>query len=263
MNNLHLAAFGYQPLRMKTIHLATGFFLAITGKYFRHQLLNETSVLTSVKGLSDNYKSGEIRKTLTESDKLSSEIDERRLNQIRVQLNAVFDNDDALFAAYETNAAGRRKEGFGCDYTVASARFLTNHKRNDGFAGAFAFEVFSQSENGKAILDFARATLLLENHSPLEKVAAPLLDATSEAEDWDNSYSTSVGEMDDGRLSHIAELMKVETAAIKKLCENIRDASQHTKLRFLIIGVSAWLLSYLLKESAPAGISRPVLFIFL
>lgn len=41
---VHGAVLGYQPYRMKPVHFATSFLLALTGRYYKLEYLNKASV---------------------------------------------------------------------------------------------------------------------------------------------------------------------------------------------------------------------------
>ena len=41
---VHGAILGYQPYRMKPVHFATSFLLALTGRYYRLEYLNKAAV---------------------------------------------------------------------------------------------------------------------------------------------------------------------------------------------------------------------------
>lgn len=49
----HFEALGYEPLRMKPAHFASGFFIAVTDKVFANELLNKVAV-TKTKASSMN-----------------------------------------------------------------------------------------------------------------------------------------------------------------------------------------------------------------
>jgi len=63
---VHFQALGYEPLRMKPAHFASGFFIALTGQRFRNQLLNEVAVVRANKGLLERYKPESVLETLVD-----------------------------------------------------------------------------------------------------------------------------------------------------------------------------------------------------
>ena len=85
---------------MKPIHLATGYFLALTGYYFRLEWLNKAAVISHKDGLRANTSSAALVDLLRADQRLGDRIDVAKLNFLRNQLNAVVDNDAAVFAAY-------------------------------------------------------------------------------------------------------------------------------------------------------------------
>ena len=56
----HFQAFGYEPLRMKPAHFASGFFIALTGQVYANQLLNTVAVIRANKGLQKTYTPEEV-----------------------------------------------------------------------------------------------------------------------------------------------------------------------------------------------------------
>ena len=64
LNQVHGAALGYQPFRMKPVHFATNFLLALTGRYYRLEYLNKASVPKTApkdkKNCSDEYPSDRL-----------------------------------------------------------------------------------------------------------------------------------------------------------------------------------------------------------
>ena len=54
-------AFGYHLDAIKPVHLANGFFLALTGKHYRLEWLNKLAVVTNKRGLIGDYKTSNLR----------------------------------------------------------------------------------------------------------------------------------------------------------------------------------------------------------
>jgi hypothetical protein len=244
---IHFAAFGYEPGRMKPIHLATGYFLAITGRFFRLEWLNKAAVISHKDGLKDDYVTATLLDALRADHRLGDRIDGAKLNTIRGHLNAVMDNDAAVFAAYAPYST------FGNDYTLSSARFVTSHKRLDGYAGYFLSRVLSRTETGQAIIDFSRRWIE-EAADPVERFTEPLLDLPETAHDWVNQFESKFGNFDDTRLDQIAARMASQTGACRLLCQNLDLSTPHpARLRFLIIALGMWLLTYLVAEAADAS----------
>lgn len=254
---IHGQALGFEPMtRFKPVHLATGFFLAITGRRYRLEWLNKTAVTTNKDGLKKDYLPENLLDILRTDQKVSSRIDLPKLAALRQQVNAAVDNDAAVFAAFPPYSQ------FGNDYTLTSARFLTDHKRLDGFAGYFVARVLERNEDGRAVREFS-GRWISQSTDPLERFVTPLLDQTGDADDWNNNYEAKFGDLTDARLDTISALMKPQTAAVAQLCRNL-DATtpHHSRLRSLILALSCWLIAYLLRESATASdqTQRPLLF---
>jgi len=51
----HHEAFGYEPLRMKPAHFASGFFVALTDRTYPNELLNKVAVTKTTRGLLEDY----------------------------------------------------------------------------------------------------------------------------------------------------------------------------------------------------------------
>lgn len=254
---IHFEAFGYEPGRMKPIHFATGFFLAITGNFYRLEFLNKATVTTHKDGLKEQYAADNLLDLLSSENRVSQRIDVAKLNALRSQLNATFDNDSAVFAAYAPYST------FGNDYTLTSGRFVTNHKRLDGYAGYFISRVFERTDAGRVLLEIARRWIE-HTGNPVEQLAEPLLDVPDSAAGWNNTYPTKFGELDDARLDELAARMAVQTAACLQLCRNLEHSAPHpTKLRFVIVALSFWLITYLIREAARASAEPDTPFLFM
>jgi len=243
---IHGRAFGYEPGRMKPVHFASGYFLAVTGRWYRLEWLNKAVVTSHKDGLKEDYVLENLLETLRTQQRVGSSIDRIKLQALRQQLNAVVDNDATTFAAFSPYRQ------FGNDYTLTSARFLTDHKRLDGFAGYLVARVLERSDNGRIVRNFSELWIS-QNPDPLERLVTPLLDASGEAHDWNNNYDTKFGALDEARLDEISAFMEAETAAVMQLCRNLETSiPHHSRLRFLMLAILCWLIAYLLRESERA-----------
>jgi hypothetical protein len=131
----HFQAFGYEPLRMKPAHFASGFFIALTGEVFANQLLNQVAVIHANKGLLEDYRSEVLTERLKADGLIAPTMQQAAVELLRVQVNGVVNNDDAMYPAFKPY---RPK---GNDYTFISRRILTVEDRTDGFAGFFVASV--------------------------------------------------------------------------------------------------------------------------
>lgn len=229
-------------MRMKPVHFANGFFLSLTGYRYRLEWLNKTTVISHKSGLHDDYAPEALLTNLLDQGRIDPSISVKDLNQLRIQLNGVVNNDDAVYAAFSPYSP------MGNDYTIISDRLIAPQRLHDGYAGYFIHRVLDCSEDGRYILDFARDAI--SNHdTPLEQLLSPLLDAESERIEWDNQYFRVFGDLSDDRLNYISKIMTDQTASIKKLCENLKfTMSFQTQLRGLIIGLCSWLFLYIQKK---------------
>ena len=251
---IHGRAFGYEPGRMKPVHFATGYFLALTEKWYRLEWLNKSAVTSHSKGLKEDYLPEKLLESLRTEDRVATSIDEAKLVALRQQIRAVADNDSATFAAFPPYSQ------FGNDYTLTSARFITNHKRLDGYAGFFVARVLQHSKAGLEVLDSSRRWITQGSDS-FERFLSPLLDPVADSREWENDYDNRFGELDAQRLDSVSDLMKAQTSALALLCSNLEGSSpHHGRIRNLILGLSCWLLTYLLRGSSPSDKLGQLLF---
>ncbi len=183
---IHFAGIGYEPNRMKPVHFATGFFLSIVNKSYQLELLNKMVCNSSNrKGLQGDYTHERMLELLQENDLISSKISEGDLKILRMQLNGVVDNDDAVFPAF------RPYSEFGVDYTVVSDRLIFDSKshRKDGYAGHFIHQILNNSSEGRLIIEFAK-NCISTHETPLERLIEPLLEKNDDAIEWQNPYKT-------------------------------------------------------------------------
>lgn len=250
-------AFGYELNAIKPVHLVNGFLLAITGGHYRLEWLNKLSVINHKKGLIGDYESEKLRDILQgEKASLSPEIDLTALNYLRQQANAIVANDDAVYAAFDSYSA------FGNDYTISSPDFLCDLKRKDGYAGYLIYSVLNESETGRQILSITKTEFERRGDS-LASLFGPVLDRSDSRLEWDNRYEEKLGVLDKDRLSSVATTMTGATNSLHRLLIASRQLeARYSFLRHLGIGLSIWLLRYLIKEaSSAAGLSdSPLLF---
>lgn len=249
----HFQAFGYEPLRMKPAHFASGFFIALAGKVFANQLLNTVAVIRANKGLQQTYTPEEVLARLHQDGRIAQTMNQPDVELLRVQINGVVNNDSAMYPAFPPY---RPK---GNDYTFISPRVLTTANRTDGFAGFFVCTILGETDAGRAVLDTGRA-LTDESKGALEQFVEPLLE-DEDPKSWKlaESYESDFGRLDPARVSAIAADMRVETKALRRLCANLESYSHYRKIRYYIVGLLAWLMSYLLKTAAPGTSQRPLL----
>ena len=119
----HFQAFGYEPLRMKPAHFASGFFISLTGEVFANKLLNHVAVIKSNKGLLEAYRPEEVAHRLKMDNLILDDMSLSAVELLRVQVNGVVNNDDAMYPALRGNPYSSPK---GNDYTFLSRRLLTS-----------------------------------------------------------------------------------------------------------------------------------------
>lgn len=253
MRRVHAAALGYQPMRMKPVHFATSFLLAVTGRHSTLELLNKASVPKAAPksrvGEIDEYVAEALLPRLRSEGRMGPGVSEPAFKALRAHLNAAFNNDGAAlgpaFAPYRP---------FGSDYSSPSTAYLTDMSKNHGFSGSFVARVFSATPAGRELLDGVRSVLSLPA-PPMEALGAPLLDATEQ--DWADPYDERFGSLDADRAAALGELMEDQTRALSRLVSNLMQARSSYALRYMVLGLASWLFSYMMRR----GGGRPLLLL--
>jgi len=246
MSRLYGAAFGFNThRRVKPVHFATGFFVALLGHRYKAELLNNVVAFRDGKDPKGDYTLERLHPKLVTLEKLNTKVSSRDLHILRRHLRCLAGNDEAVFPAYNPE-----KAGFGCDYSTASHDMLTHTKDNDGFSGFFVCSILETTEDGRYVLEFARRCLNPSKPHTWRQVFQPLLDAEQIDTDEAGLYQERFGELDGKRVKRIAKSAAKQTSALRTLCENADLlVATETKLRFLIIGLCVWLFHYLIEES--------------
>ena len=239
---LYGAALGYQPMRMKPVHFATSFILALTGRAYRLELLNKASVprATPKAGsrVVDEYVAENLLPVLVEAGRLAPSVDEASFRILRSHLNAAFNNDGGAlgpgFAPHKT---------FGVDYSAPTVRYVCGMSKNHGLSGTFVARVLGATEVGRRLLDACRAVLELPP-PPLEALGRPLLD--EEPKDWVDTYDEQFGNPDPAMVVAHAEAMAPRTEALGRLLATLLRERSVYAVRYMVIGLCLWLFSYLM-----------------
>ncbi len=245
--SVHFKALGYEPFRMKPVHFAAGFFISVAGGRYELERINKAAVIKHKTGLRDDYAHGNLLTALKDAGLLDSSVKESELKQLRIQLNGVVGNDDAIYGSFTPY-----KKPPGVAYTMVSDRLLYDHEPLDGCSGYFVHNVLKVTRDGEAVIGFARKCL--DDHtSTLERLVMPLLDADEPRDDWNCRYEERFGKLDAKHLKQRAASMAPQTKALATLCQNIeRGVSHSTKLRCLVVGLCSWLFIHLHKRAAEA-----------
>lgn len=250
----HFEALGYEPLRMKPAHFASGFFISLTDKVYSDEVLNKVAVIKANKGLLEGYTPEDVVARLRSDSLIADAMSQADVELLRVQVNGIVNNDAAMFPAFNPY---RPK---GNDYTFISPRLLTKANRTDGYAGHFMANILAATERGRAVLDFARR-VAGEAPSTLERFVNPLLaDNDAESSEITEKYEGSYGKLDPERIDRIAARMQAQSEALARLCENLADYSHYRRIRYLILGLLAWLMTYLLRTAAVGRTEAVLLF---
>ena len=251
----HFEALGYEPLRMKPAHFASGFFLALTGRVYSNELLNQVAVTKANRGLVGGYAPEAVFQHLQDKKLIADRMTQAEVELLRIQVNGVVNNDAAMYPAFKPYRQA------GNDYTFISSRLLTSARRTDGYAGYFVATVLAATAAGTAVLDFARK-VADESPGTLERFVNPLLaDADAEPFELVAKYERNYGELDSTRMSRVAGKMRAQTDALARLCENLSEYSHYRRIRYVVLGLLAWLMNYLLATAAGRR-DRTMLFDF-
>jgi hypothetical protein len=244
------SAFGFNTeRRIKPIHFASGFFLALTNRYYRLETLNKAVATSANKEMKEDYATPGLRDLLAAKGCVRADFSLESIHDVRVHLHPVANNDEAVYPAFWPYS------GFGNDYSLVSSRLLTNHKRNDGYAGLFVARVLKQSDAGTRVLELA-LQWLESDRSALFRLFRPLIDDEDESESCDEKESHDVrfGELTTSRLKRVSRMMKDQTSALACLCGNLeRLVAPEARLRGLTIALLVWLVHYLLREGRGSG----------
>ena len=252
----HHEAFGYEPLRMKPAHFASGFFVALTDRTYTNELLNKVAVTKTNRGLLEDYAPEAVVERLRQESRIGPKMTQAKVELLRMQVNGVVNNDAAMYPAFRPY---RQK---GNDYTFFSRRMLTRASRTDGYAGYFVALVLGQCDAGRRVLKFGRS-LAEESPGTLDRFVAPLLEG-EEAEDSGvaERYGTEYGVFEPSRLVEVAAAMRAQTEAIARLCANLVDYSHYRRVRYFVVGLLAWLMAHMLRTSTVLAAEPLLLFDF-
>ena len=253
----HFEALGYEPLRMKPAHFASGFFIALADEVYANELLNKVAVTKTNKGLLDGYAPEAVLERLRGKALIADTMTQADVELLRIQVNGVVNNDAAMYPAFSPY---RPK---GNDYTFISPRVLTRGNRTDGYAGHFVATLLAATDAGNAVLDFAREVAAAESGT-LERVVSPLLaNDAAENSGLAERYEREYGELSSARIDKIAQWMGTQTEALARLCENLADYSHYRRIRYVVLGLLAWLMNYLLRTAAGRASTPLLLFDFM
>ena len=90
VRRVHGAVLGYQPFRMKPVHFATSFLLALTGRYYRLEYLNKASVPKTAprdgRNVQDEYPSDRLHPLLIKRGTLDPSVDLEAFRTLRAHL---------------------------------------------------------------------------------------------------------------------------------------------------------------------------------
>ena len=247
---VHGAILGYQPYRMKPVHFATSFLLALTGRYYQLEYLNKASVPKTAprdsKHVRDEYPSDRLRSRLIDLGKLDPSVDLQEFRSLRAHLNAAYNNDGSALAA-----DFRPYSTFGTDYSAPSPRYISNRSKNHGYSGSFVVSVFEATAEGREVLGRIRK-LLEHTPPPLAALGAPLLD--DEDEEWSDPHEELYGPIDPKRMAKIASRMQGCTGAVNRLVANLVRLRSNYSMRYMVLGLCCWLFAYMMRQGSDSSL---------
>ncbi len=246
VRRVHGAILGYHPYRMKPVHFATSFLLALTGRYRRLEYLNKASVPKTVPrgrpNIQNEYLDVRLHSRLVDLEKLDPSVDLESFRMLRAHLNAAYNNDGSALAAsfspYST---------FGVDYSAPSARYISNRSKNHGYSGSFVVSVLEATAEGREALGSIRRLLELPP-PPLDAFGEPLLDDVDE--EWCDQHDEFYGTIEPGRLARVGSEMKDCTVAIGCLAANLERLRSSYSLRYMVLGLCCWLFAYMMRRGS-------------
>jgi hypothetical protein len=247
LNRLQRAALGYKPLRMKPVHLATSFLVALTGRYRDLRWLNIVAIPhIAEKKPGDLYVSDNLYPDLINghADFIGKGVTKHHFILLRQHLNASFNNDDAAYADF-----ARSGSAHGVDYSTPSRDYLANQSKNHGNCGAFLCLVFNETEVGRQFLSRA-ADIFDSSVTSASILGRPLIEEEEHALNED--LSDLCGQPALSFLKSVSELMMPQTEVLAKLAEHLSASRSIYALRNLILGVGSWLLAYHIRH-VPGG----------
>ena len=244
---VHGAILGYQPFRMKPVHFATSFLLALTGRYYRLEYLNKASVpKTAPRNANDEYPSDRLHPLLVDRGTLDPSVDLEAFRTLRAHLNAAYNNDGAALSAVY-----RPYSTFGADYSAPSTRYISDRSKNHGYSGSFVLSVLEATAAGREALERIRRLLELPP-PPLAAFGAPLLDDVYE--EWSDKHDELYGEIDAGRLARIGSGMEDCTIALGRLAASLERLQSNYSMRYVVLGLCCWLFAYLLRQGSDSSL---------
>src|SRR5882672_6635312 len=151
---VHFDALGYEPFRMKPVHFAAGFFLSVAEKRYELERLNQAAVIKHNTGLREEYAHENLLIAFKKAGVVDASMKETELKALRVQINGVVGNDDAIYGSFSPY-----KKPPGVAYTMASDRLLFDHEPLDGYSGHFVHAILGATTSGKQVVEFATHAL--------------------------------------------------------------------------------------------------------
>lgn len=171
---------GYDPDRMKTVHIANGLYLQVLGKQYPTETINRLAVLVSKKKSTQSRRPHTTDSLLEDLPNVQT-IDQVTFNWFRQHVRELLNADSAVFDHHVSA---------GCAYSAANARLVTNDRHNDGWSGNFVgfFLAHDYGDGPSIVLEKVREALCDET-DPLSIMALPFLDEPEAADSFYEAYN--------------------------------------------------------------------------
>jgi len=158
---------GFDPDRMKTVHVANGLFTEILEKYYPTTLMNQI-VVNERRNLPRDprrraawqlHSNEELIKILKDREKIPEDTSPELLNRLRFHLHQHLDADNGVYD-HDDNS--------GCAYSAATHLLVTSDRNYDGFSGNFlAYLLKHDFGQGNSPLVAKITSALNENLDPI------------------------------------------------------------------------------------------------
>lgn len=237
--------FSLKRPKVKPVHLATGIFISRQGGFKKLIRLNKVAMhhlkiqkSGPHKGSvhpADSYESEKVLNELRSAGCISDRINRESLEIVRRALYQFVGNDQAAFHCYSPH------KPFGNDYSISDYRLLTMDPSHptDGGLGQIITACLSVSKQGEKVLEVIDS--FLNTPSSLGDLASPFLEE-------EEMVTRSPFDFDPTEL---ATLMNDQTVALSNLATHLKgNFTTETQARLIILGLSLWILSAMIKWSS-------------
>lgn len=235
---------GFDPDRMKTVHVANGLFMEILGSYYRNDLMNRV-VVSERRTLPKDRRKKELWKQHA-SEALLPELGDRlprgttieALNRLRLHLSEHFDADNGVYD---------RDDSAGCAYSASTHLLITDDRHNDGFSGNFlGYFLGHDFGSGPSPLLSKIRDALRKNSDPLSVMAYIFTPADEQPQEVLKTYADQTQEQFSGLIAKYPELHSLRKCFDRLAAYYPNNFSPQRFLRLVVILGSVVLIRYLM-----------------